>query len=117
MKKIIFTILFSSILSFVFAKNDLPKAQKDSVNLAEYAGIYKFKEQFQQVTIELKDGSLFAEVDSYGSNKINKQKEDDTFLSTSSYGTIYVFQRNADKKIVAVKLKLMGQEIVGEKEK
>lgn len=83
----------------------------------EYAGIYKIKDgPLSTVTVSTESGKLFAEVDSYGKNEILKQDKADTFKSTSSYGTVYTFQRNADKKVVSVKIALMEQELVAEKE-
>jgi predicted amidohydrolase len=89
----------------------------DTEALKAYAGRYTFSENFQQCTVVIKDGSLYAEVDQNGQNKLIAQKEPDKFQSTSSYGTIFTFRRNADKVVTSVKLELMGQEIIGEKAK
>ena len=86
-----------------------------TINLNDYAGKYKFTEGFAEASLEVKDGSLYAEIDSYGQNKINKQDAVDTFKSTSSYGTVFIFKRNAEGKVTGVKLQLMGQEVSGEK--
>ncbi len=117
MKKLLFALLLTTIVSGAYAQTATKIVAKDSVavNLTEYTGIYKFSETFSQANVEAKDGFLFGEVDSYGSNKLLPQTDADTFKSTSSYGTVFVFQRDANKKIIALTLKLMGQEITGDK--
>jgi hypothetical protein len=91
----------------------------DSTELAQYAGTYSFPagSPVSTITITLEKGELYGEVDGYGRNKILKQTEDHIFKSTSSYGTMYIFQREADKTISGVLLQLMGQELVAKKDK
>ena len=116
MKKVLFLLLILISTYTVFAQTQTPKlGTKDSVNLIDYVGVYKFSETFSQATITLKDGFIYGEVDSYGNNKLLPEADADTFKSTSSYGTIYIFKRNAEKKVIAVTLKVMGQELTGEK--
>ena len=116
MKKLLFLLLLSTSSLAVLAQTAASKpAVKDSVNLSDYVGVFKFSETFSQATITLKDGFIFGEVDSYGNNKLLPEAEADTFKSTSSYGTIYVFKRNPAKKVVSLTLKVMGQELTGEK--
>ena len=120
MKKFLFLLLLSTLASGAYAQTESPKtAVKDSViiNLTDYAGTYKFTETFSQATVLVKDGLLFGEVDSYGSNKLLPQTDADTYKSTSSYGTVFVFKRDDAKKVIALTLKLMGQELTGDKEK
>ncbi len=88
-----------------------------TLNLQDYAGIYKMADFFKEATLEVKNGELFAELDVNGSNKLLKQEAKDVFKSTSSYGTIFNFKRNAEGRVVSVKLELMGQEVTGEKDK
>ena len=114
MKKAFLLFFFATATTFALAQ--APAAAKDSINLTEYVGVYKYSEMLNQAAVTLKDGFLVGEVDSYGSYKLLPQKEADTFQSTSSYGTVYVFQRDAAKKVVALKLQLMGQELVGSKQ-
>ncbi|MFN8353561.1 MAG: DUF3471 domain-containing protein [Spirosomataceae bacterium] len=111
MKKFLLSLVALSVLvvvsSFVVKEN-----------YQEYVGVYKIKDgPLNTVTVTTENSKLFAEVDSYGKNEIIKQDKEDVFKSVSSYGTVYTFQRNADKKITAVKLALMEQELVAEKEK
>lgn len=93
-------------------------AQTASAKLSDYVGVYKFSENFQKLTIEEKDGTLFGELDSYGKYKYNPKDTPDTFQSTSSYGTVFVFRRDPKTNtVVGVTIKLMGQEVSGEKMK
>ena len=119
MKKILFALLLTIGFFSAYAQTETPKVAKDSVavNLTDYAGTYKFMETFSQATVLVKDGFLFGEVDSYGSNKLLPQTDADTYKSTSSYGTVFVFKRDDAKKVIALTLKLMGQELTGDKEK
>jgi hypothetical protein len=112
MKQLLFIALFGLIGSTVMAQTT-----SDSTALKQYAGVYKFSETFNQCTVVYKNGAIWAEVDENGQNKLIPQKDTDKFQSTSSYGTVFTFRRNADKVITSVKLELMGQEIVGEKAK
>jgi hypothetical protein len=112
MKKIVVLFVFIFAASASFAQT-----AKDSVAiLKEFAGTYKMKEIFGKYTVVYKDGALYAEADSYGENKIIPQATANTFQSTSSYGTIVTFVRDEKKKVVGVKLKLMDQEVEGDKE-
>ena len=116
MKKILLLLILAITSVTAFAQTALPKPSiKDSVNLADYVGVFKFSETFGQATITLKDGFIFGEVDSYGNNKLLPETDSDTFKSTSSYGTIYFFKRNTEKKVVSLTLKVMGQEVTGVK--
>jgi hypothetical protein len=119
MKKILFTLGLSLILMAVMAKN-APNTSPaiDTAGLEQYAGVYNFDGQLTKATVIVKENALFSEVDSYGSNKLIALPDADTFQSTSTYGSIYVFQRDAVTKMVTgVILKLMGQEIMGKKAK
>ncbi len=116
MKKFLLLLFLAITCVTAFAQTAPAKtAVKDSVNLADYVGVYKFSETVSQATITLKDGLIFGEVDSYGNNKLLPEADVDTFKSTSSYGTIYVFKRNPEKKVMTLTLKVMGQEVTGEK--
>jgi len=93
-------------------------AQSAKADLKDYVGTYTFSQNFQRLIIEEKDGALYGELDSYGKYKYNPKDDPDTFQSTSSYGTIFVFRRNpTDNKVTGVTLRLMGQEVSGEKVK
>jgi hypothetical protein len=109
-------ILFLTLSTWTLSAQTATVSDTAAVNLADFAGIYKFSDVFTEATLEVKGGELFAEVDSHGSNKILKQAGKDVFKSTSSYGTVYTFKRNAEGKVVGVKLELMGQEVMAEKQ-
>ena len=91
----------------------------DSTDLAQFAGTYSFPSgsPVSAVTVTLEKGELYGEVDGYGRNKILKQNEDHIFKSTSSYGTMYIFQRDTGKAVTGVLLQLMGQELIATKDK
>lgn len=85
-------------------------------SLAEYVGEYKMSDLFSIYKITLDGGNLYGEADSYGANKLLKQKDADTFLSTSSYGSTIVFTRDATtKKVTGLKLNAQGNEVTGKK--
>jgi hypothetical protein len=116
--KNVFLVLFLTLGIGIGTLSAQTTAAKDtaSVNLKDFEGVYKFKETFEKGVVELKGGELFAEIDAYGSNKLLKEAGKDTYKSTSSYGTVFMFQRNVEGKVIGVKLALMGQELAGEKE-
>lgn len=85
-------------------------------SLAEYVGEYKMSDLFSVYKITIDGGNLYGEADSYGANKLIKQKDADTFLSTSSYGSTIVFTRDAaTKKVTGLKLNAQGNEVIGKK--
>lgn len=91
----------------------------DTVGLKQYVGTYKFGEglPLERFVIKLENGSLYGEADTNGSNKLLPQTEKDTFKSTSSYGSIIVFQRDSKTNAVTgLILKIMGQEAPAKKE-
>jgi hypothetical protein len=106
------------ILSFIFCSICLlaQEPKKESNPLKDYVGTYQMDTFFKTATVTEVGGSLFAAIDDYGNNQLIKEPEADTFKSTSSYGTIFEFKRDANKKIIGVTLKLMGQEVSGKKE-
>lgn len=92
----------------------------DSVDLKQYVGSYKFGDgiPLAKFVVKLENGSLYGEADTNGSNKLLPQAEKDTFKSTSSYGSIIVFQRDATTKAVTgLILKIMDQAVPATKEK
>lgn len=89
--------------------------KKNEYYLKEYIGTYKMETFFESGTITEKEGFLYAELDSYGINKLIKQEAADTFISTSSYGTVFTFLRDENKRVIGVKLKIMDNEVNGKK--
>ena len=95
-----------------------PIFQKQMVadSLDEFVGEYKMKEYFAAYKVTKDGGFLYGEADSYGNNKLIKQKEIDTYVSTSSYGTTIIFTRDpATKKVTGLKMLLQGNEVIGTK--
>ena len=113
MKKTIVLIFMSCFCANIaFAQT----AQTDS--LKQYVGNYKMKGDapFQSYSITFSENAISGEADSYGANKLVKQAGVDKFQSTSSYGSIITFVRNADKKVVGLKMEIQGSEILADKE-
>jgi hypothetical protein len=121
MKKLILIALCISAYTSISAKTTpikKPIFQKQIVadSLDEFVGDYKMKEYFAAYKVTKDGGFLYGEADSYGNNKLLKQKEADTYVSTSSYGTTIVFIRDpATKKVTGIKMLLQGNEVVGTK--
>jgi hypothetical protein len=121
MRKILLIICLICLSASIWAKPvPLEKVilQKTIIadSLAEYVGEYKMSEYFATYKITLDGGNLYGEADSYGANKLIKQKETDTFVSTSSYGSTIIFTRDATtKKVTGLKLMLQGNEVTGKK--
>ena len=69
----------------------------DSSNLTAYVGTYSFASgsPVQKMTITVEKGELYGEADSYGKSKLLKQEKANTYKSTSSYGSIITFLRDA----------------------
>ena len=113
MKKLIFSLFISC-----FCANIAFSQTASSDSLKQYVGTYKMKGDapFQSYTITFADGSISGEADSYGANKLVKQAGIDKFQSTSSYGSIITFIRNADKKVISLKMEIQGTEILAEKQ-
>lgn len=89
-----------------------------AASLKDYTGTYTFPDgsPIGKFTVLEKDGVLFGEADGYGSNKLVKQTDTDTYKSTSSYGSIIVFTRDSGSKAVTgLVLKVQGQEIAAKK--
>ena len=121
MKKISFILCLTCLSVSIWAKPVPIKKlilQENVVadSLTEYVGEYTMSASFSTYKITIDGGNLYGEADSYGANKLIKQKETDTFLSTSSYGSTIVFTRDATtKKVKGIKLNLQGNETTGTK--
>lgn len=89
-----------------------------SDSLKQYVGSYKMKGEspFAIYAVTFADGSILGEADSYGANKLVKKDGADKFQSTSSYGSIITFTRNADKKVNGLKMEIQGTEIFADKQ-
>jgi len=118
-------ILFLAILSQVhFGNRSIAKvAGRPQVvysdSLQEYVGNYQFKDSgvFTTYAVTLKDGSLHGEADSYGAYKLIKKDKPDVFQSTSQYGSMINFKRNAEtKKITGLSMFIQNTEMNAERQ-
>lgn len=106
------------ILIFFFLISQISFAQTASADsLKEYVASYKMKEgsPFDSFIVIAKEGYLYGEADGNGSNKFLKQKQTDTYLSTSSYGSTIVFLRDSKNKVIGLKLIIQGTELAADK--
>ena len=121
MKKFILIALCLGVYTSTMAETTpikKPIFQKQIVadSLDEFLGEYKMKEYFAIYKVTKDGGFLYGEADSYGNNKLIKQKEADTFVSTSSYGSTIIFTRDSTtKKVTGIKMLLQGNEVIGTK--
>ncbi len=117
MRFFLLTVVFSFSLSAAFAsRSSISRPRADS--LEAYVGTYKFKDgsPISAYKITAKDGTLYGEADSYGANKLNKQPAADTFQSTSSYGSIITFRRDAAEKVVGLKMAIQGTDLEADRQ-
>lgn len=115
MKFLLFT--FSCLLVMTLTAHAQTMAAADS--LAAYVGTYTFSQgdPISKFTVTVEKGELFGEADSYGRNKLIRQPGADTFQSTSSYGSIITFIRDATTKVVTkLTLAAQGAELSAKKE-
>lgn len=91
----------------------------DTDALQAYAGTYSFASgsPVETYSVTVKDGHLHGDA-GMGNYKLNKLDKTDQFQSTSSYGSIITFTRDATTKAVTgLTLAAQGQEITATKEK
>lgn len=94
--------------------NPVATSPADSTMLKAYAGSYSFSSgsPIQKYVITAEKGELFGEADSYGKNKLLKQGKADTYQSTSSYGSIITFVRDAaTKAVTGLTMAIQGTEL------
>lgn len=116
MKSILTLLLVGSLLMLTTSV----KAQTASADsLKAYVGSYTFASgsPIQKYTITAEKGDLFGEADTYGKNKLVKQAKADTYQSTSSYGSIITFVRDAATKTVSsLSMAIQGTELTAKKD-
>lgn len=96
-----------------------PVASADSTNLSAYGGTYTFASgsPVQKFMVSAEKGTLYGEADSFGKNKLVKQAKADTYQSTSSYGSMITFVRDAaTNAITGLTLSAQGTELVAKKD-
>ncbi len=115
MKSLILTLIC------VFAIGYKASAQTPAADsLMAYAGTYSFESgsPVNKFTVTVEKSELYGEADGNGSNKLLKQAAADTFKSTSSYGSIITFVRDATTKAVTgFTLAVQGTELQAKREK
>ena len=118
MKYLLNLSLLISLLA-VAAMANAQTASADSSALKAYAGTYAFASgsPVEKFTVTAEKGDLFGEADSNGKNKLVKQDKADTFQSTSSYGSIITFVRDAaTKAVTGFTMAVQGTELTAKKE-
>lgn len=100
--KTILTMLVGLVLFGMGTPSNAQTTVADSAALNVYAGSYTFESgsPIQKFTVTTDKRELYGEADSYGKNKLIKQDKADTFKSTSSYGSVITFNRDATSKAV-----------------
>ncbi len=114
-------LVVSSLISWATLSNaqTTPVSTADSANLKAYAGSYTFASgsPVQKYAITIDKGELYGEADSYGKNKLVKKAKADTYQSTSSYGSIITFVRDAaTKAVTSLNMSAQGTELSAKKE-
>lgn len=123
MKTILSLLLVGLLLTVAHqtrAQTTPASAPADTTNLTAYAGSYSFASgsPLQKFVVTAEQGSLYGEADSYGKNKLIRQAKADTYQSTSSYGSIITFVRDAaTKAITGLTLAIQGTELAATKDK
>lgn len=118
MKNLLNLLLVISLLT-VAATANAQSTMADSTALQAYAGTYTFESgsPVQKLTVTTEKGELFGEADSNGKNKLVKQDKDDTYKSTSSYGSVITFLRDAaTKAVTGFTMAVQGTELTAKKE-
>ncbi|QJW89878.1 DUF3471 domain-containing protein [Spirosoma taeanense] len=90
----------------------------DSTTLQSYVGTYTFNSgsPIQKFTVTTEKGELYGEADDFGKNRLVKQAGADTYKSTSSYGSIITFVRDAaTRTITSLTLAAQGAELTAKK--
>ena len=103
-----------------FFRAETVQQQADSTDLKAYAGTYTFapNDNVKQYIITVENGELYGAVDTNPKNKLVKQAAADTFKSTSQYGSIFTFSRDAaSKQVTGFKIQIMGNELTATKDK
>lgn len=90
-----------------------------SANLTAYTGAYTFESgsPVNTFAVTAEKGDLYGEADNLGKNKLLKQDKADTYQSTSSYGSIITFGRDATKAVTGLVLSARGTTISAKKDK
>lgn len=118
MTKLLTLLAFIGVLT-VSGTVNAQTTTADTTAMSAYAGTYTFGSgsPVQKYTVTTEKGDLYGEADSNGKNKLLKQDKPDTFKSTSSYGSIITFLRDATTKAVTgFGLEAQGNELTAKKD-
>ena len=118
LRTISFLISLALLASFANAQTSTAPAT-DSTALKAYVGTYTFESgsPVQKFTVTTDKGSLYGEADTMGKNKLVKQDKDDMFKSTSSYGSVLTFNRDANKAVTSFSMAIQGATLTATKDK
>ncbi len=117
--KYFLTLLLVMSLSVMALTAQAQTATTDSTSLKAYVGSYTFASgsPLQKYVITADKGDLYGEADSYGKNKLVKQAKADTYQSTSSYGSMITFVRDAaTKAVTSLSIAAQGTELTAKKD-
>ena len=118
--KILLTLLLTSSLLAIANVANAQTISSDTTNLKAYLGSYTLSSgsPIQKYTITSEKGDLYGEADSFGKNKLVRQAKADTYQSTSSYGSMITFVRDATTKAVTgLSMSAQGTELTAKKDK
>ena len=118
MKQHLALFLLSGLLSIGTVSHAQTTAT-DSTALKAYVGTYTFDgdSPVRKYVVTLAKGDLLGQADDMGSNKLVKKEGDDTYQSTSSYGSVITFIRDAaTKAITGFKMAVQGTELNAKKD-
>ena len=121
MKLFLNFLLVISLLTLTVESNaqTVTTMSVDTTNLKAYVGSYTFASgsPLQKYTITVDKEDLYGEADSYGKNKLLKQPKADTYQSTSSYGSMITFVRDAaTKAVTSLSIAAQGTELAAKKD-
>ncbi|ADB37065.1 DUF3471 domain-containing protein [Spirosoma linguale] len=117
--KYAFNMILAVCLLAISISANAQTAPADTANLKAYAGSYTFASgsPIQKFTVTSEKGELYGEADTYGKNKLVKQAKADTYQSTSSYGSIITFVRDAaTKAVTSLTMAVQGTELTAKKD-
>lgn len=111
-------LAFFTLVGAVTASAQTTTPATDS--LTAYVGTYAFSgdSPVKKFKVTTDSGTLFGEADDFGKNKLIRQAKADTYQSTSSYGSIITFVRDAaTKAVTGLTLSAQGTELAATREK
>lgn len=110
------SLLIGLLISFTAVNAQTVTA--DSTNLNAYIGTYTFSSgsPIEKMSVTVDNGKLYGEADSYGKNELLKQEQANTYKSTSSYGSIITFMRDAaTSAVTGLTMAVQGTELTAKK--